>query len=360
MGITPEYLVQQVTFEESLKRTRGQAGLDPPATGFEAMQGQVEREGDEGTSGLSTDEEGSEDGNAEGGMDDDGQSSFVGSSIDGAQRPRSKFAARRTRTSGGRYTAKYKGAMTIVSDRGHIDMDLDDAPSGPQGGWDGIPPGAIAKKKEEWDVSDGEEEYEGALEGLSAAEVVEKFGGVPAGEDGLGLGGNGETDEERELSRLERWLEAQERRMARAAEEGRRVHNGFACDDCGTEPIEGTRFTCAKCREVDLCAACFKLGTYTSDSHVPSHTWYKIRKPVTLSDYYGSAQESGVDMNANGASSATDQDGSQDPSASGSNRGMYGAASVNGIDMMDTGLGDYAGLAGEWGYLKPGIAGGAS
>ncbi|CAO3656375.1 unnamed protein product [Mucor hiemalis] len=45
------------------------------------------------------------------------------------------------------------------------------------------------------------------------------------------------------------------------------VHEGFACDGCGTEPIIGVLYKCTMCdisEEVDLCGNCMEKGTFTN------------------------------------------------------------------------------------------------
>ncbi|KAI7904055.1 uncharacterized protein BX663DRAFT_432759, partial [Cokeromyces recurvatus] len=45
------------------------------------------------------------------------------------------------------------------------------------------------------------------------------------------------------------------------------IHEGYACDGCGTEPIVGVRYKCTVCdisEEVDLCSSCMEKGTFTN------------------------------------------------------------------------------------------------
>ncbi|ORX59463.1 hypothetical protein DM01DRAFT_1381068 [Hesseltinella vesiculosa] len=61
---------------------------------------------------------------------------------------------------------------------------------------------------------------------------------------------------------------------------GNSVHEGFACDSCGMEPIVGTLYKCKECdmsEEVDLCSKCMELGTFTNDHHTTDHTFEAIR-----------------------------------------------------------------------------------
>lgn len=60
------------------------------------------------------------------------------------------------------------------------------------------------------------------------------------------------------------------------------VHHGYRCDDCGCEPIIGTRFKCRHCpasAEVDLCSQCHTKGTFASATHHPrSHRFVEMRE----------------------------------------------------------------------------------
>lgn len=63
------------------------------------------------------------------------------------------------------------------------------------------------------------------------------------------------TPEYKELARLQRIVKEREE-----MEGGNRVvHHGFKCDKCGSEPILGTRVSCANC-PVDLCLGCYSDG----------------------------------------------------------------------------------------------------
>ncbi|KAI8080107.1 uncharacterized protein B0P05DRAFT_571256 [Gilbertella persicaria] len=45
------------------------------------------------------------------------------------------------------------------------------------------------------------------------------------------------------------------------------IHEGYACDGCGTEPIVGVRYKCTVCdvsEQVDLCGQCMEKGTFTN------------------------------------------------------------------------------------------------
>lgn len=58
------------------------------------------------------------------------------------------------------------------------------------------------------------------------------------------------------------------------------VHEGYACDDCGTEPIIGVLYKCTMCdisEEVDLCGNCMEKGTFTNDHHTVDHTFEAVR-----------------------------------------------------------------------------------
>ncbi|CAO3614114.1 unnamed protein product [Cunninghamella blakesleeana] len=65
------------------------------------------------------------------------------------------------------------------------------------------------------------------------------------------------------------------------------IHEGFACDSCGTEPIVGVLYKCTVCdesEEVDLCSKCMALGTFKNDQHTPDHTFEAIR--TSIPPYY--------------------------------------------------------------------------
>ncbi|KAI8883538.1 hypothetical protein K501DRAFT_181134 [Backusella circina FSU 941] len=58
------------------------------------------------------------------------------------------------------------------------------------------------------------------------------------------------------------------------------IHEGYACDDCGTEPIIGVLYKCTMCdvsEEVDLCGKCMEKGTFKNDHHTLEHTFEAIR-----------------------------------------------------------------------------------
>ncbi|CAO3644709.1 unnamed protein product [Cunninghamella echinulata] len=61
------------------------------------------------------------------------------------------------------------------------------------------------------------------------------------------------------------------------------IHEGFACDSCGMEPIIGVLYKCTVCdesEEVDLCSKCMALGTFTNDQHTIEHTFEAIQTPT--------------------------------------------------------------------------------
>jgi hypothetical protein len=49
------------------------------------------------------------------------------------------------------------------------------------------------------------------------------------------------------------------------------LHHYISCDNCGSDPIWGNRFTCTICDSHDLCEACFDKLIGESNSHVLSH-----------------------------------------------------------------------------------------
>lgn len=51
------------------------------------------------------------------------------------------------------------------------------------------------------------------------------------------------------------------------------VHDGFSCDSCGVEPIQGVRHHCVQCDNYDLCAAC---AAFQGNLH-PDHAFAAIR-----------------------------------------------------------------------------------
>ncbi|ORY97541.1 hypothetical protein BCR43DRAFT_437422, partial [Syncephalastrum racemosum] len=54
--------------------------------------------------------------------------------------------------------------------------------------------------------------------------------------------------------------------------------DAFSCDNCGVDPIRGTRYKCRVCEEIDLCEACYKLGTFANDKHTPEHPFEEIKQ----------------------------------------------------------------------------------
>ncbi|KAI9283390.1 hypothetical protein BY458DRAFT_496380 [Sporodiniella umbellata] len=66
------------------------------------------------------------------------------------------------------------------------------------------------------------------------------------------------------------------------------IHEGYACDGCGTEPIVGVLYRCTVCdisEEVDLCGNCMEKGTFTNDHHTVDHTFEAVRT-ATQFPYY--------------------------------------------------------------------------
>ncbi|GAA5797523.1 hypothetical protein HPULCUR_002911 [Helicostylum pulchrum] len=58
------------------------------------------------------------------------------------------------------------------------------------------------------------------------------------------------------------------------------IHEGFACDGCGIEPIVGVLYKCTVCdisEEVDLCGSCMEKGVFTNDHHTADHTFEAVR-----------------------------------------------------------------------------------
>ena len=51
------------------------------------------------------------------------------------------------------------------------------------------------------------------------------------------------------------------------------VHDGFSCDSCGVEPIQGIRHHCVQCDNYDLCTAC---AAFKGNLH-PDHAFAAIR-----------------------------------------------------------------------------------
>ncbi|KAI8338239.1 hypothetical protein BC941DRAFT_513220 [Chlamydoabsidia padenii] len=65
------------------------------------------------------------------------------------------------------------------------------------------------------------------------------------------------------------------------------IHEGFACDSCGVEPIVGVLYKCTVCdeaEEVDLCSKCMAIGTFTNDQHSLDHTFEAVR--TAAAPYY--------------------------------------------------------------------------
>ncbi|KAL0089708.1 Homeodomain-like DNA binding domain-containing transcription factor [Phycomyces blakesleeanus] len=66
------------------------------------------------------------------------------------------------------------------------------------------------------------------------------------------------------------------------------VHEGYACDNCGIEPIVGVLYKCTVCdvsEEIDLCGQCMSIGTFSNDHHTPDHPFEAIRTPNALPYY---------------------------------------------------------------------------
>ncbi|KAI9029105.1 hypothetical protein CLU79DRAFT_737583 [Phycomyces nitens] len=69
---------------------------------------------------------------------------------------------------------------------------------------------------------------------------------------------------------------------------GEAVHEGYACDNCGIEPIVGVLYKCTVCdisEEIDLCGRCMSIGTFSNDHHTPDHPFEAIRTPNALPYY---------------------------------------------------------------------------
>lgn len=52
------------------------------------------------------------------------------------------------------------------------------------------------------------------------------------------------------------------------------VHVGVACDGCHAYPIQGIRYKCSVCGDVDLCSSCEAMSVHSD------HVLLKIRKPI--------------------------------------------------------------------------------
>ncbi|CDH49551.1 hypothetical protein RO3G_11876 [Lichtheimia corymbifera JMRC:FSU:9682] len=66
------------------------------------------------------------------------------------------------------------------------------------------------------------------------------------------------------------------------------IHEGYACDACGVEPIVGVRYKCTVCdisEEVDLCSKCMAVGTFRNDHHTPEHSFEAIHVANALPYY---------------------------------------------------------------------------
>ncbi|CAO3580211.1 unnamed protein product [Absidia cylindrospora] len=77
------------------------------------------------------------------------------------------------------------------------------------------------------------------------------------------------------------------------------IHEGFACDSCGIEPIVGVLYKCTVCdetEEVDLCSKCMAIGTFTNDQHSSDHPFEAVRTaaaPYYADDDYASPEHLG-------------------------------------------------------------------
>ncbi|KAI9317384.1 hypothetical protein BX666DRAFT_1936765 [Dichotomocladium elegans] len=66
------------------------------------------------------------------------------------------------------------------------------------------------------------------------------------------------------------------------------VHEGYACDGCGIEPIVGVRYKCTICdisEEIDLCSKCMAQGTFRNDHHTPEHPFEAVHVANALPYY---------------------------------------------------------------------------
>ncbi|KAI8350121.1 hypothetical protein BD560DRAFT_409855 [Blakeslea trispora] len=66
------------------------------------------------------------------------------------------------------------------------------------------------------------------------------------------------------------------------------IHEGYACDGCGAEPIVGVLYKCTVCdvsEEVDLCSSCMEKGNFTNDHHTLDHTFEAVRTANPLPYY---------------------------------------------------------------------------
>lgn len=100
------------------------------------------------------------------------------------------------------------------------------------------------------------------------------------------------TVEYQELMRLKRL------KRQRLGELQSEEHVGFQCDQCGCEPIVGTRWHCKNCPEevsVDFCDECMDCQ-YDNGTHLPSHTLEPIhlrksQEPQADKDYMKFTQQ---------------------------------------------------------------------
>ena len=58
------------------------------------------------------------------------------------------------------------------------------------------------------------------------------------------------------------------------------LHSGFNCDECGLDPIVGTRHHCRHCPDYDLCGDCYATR---EQFHAPQHSFSHVSVPSTQS-----------------------------------------------------------------------------
>ena len=57
------------------------------------------------------------------------------------------------------------------------------------------------------------------------------------------------------------------------------IHEGIACNSCGTYPIKGKRYKCCICSSFDLCDECEKTKAI-----IHSHPFFVLKKPIINND----------------------------------------------------------------------------
>ncbi|KAF8316151.1 cysteine proteinase [Clavulina sp. PMI_390] len=141
----------------------------------------------------------------------------------------------------------------------------------------GAPP-ASGEEEEEEEEAEVEAETEDAAENVVDADAADEGTKAEANE-GEESEAEGEGEGEAEAEAEEEEEEEEE------AEGPPAVHEGVACDGCGTNPIVGIRYKCmeATCPNFDFCPNCY-AGGVSYKTHLPTHNMLAIVTPADASN----------------------------------------------------------------------------